>query len=122
VISLSDASFAPDACILFFCVVDTLNLIFAMLTAFSALLTSSPSSLLLQMGDSWYEYMLKMWLQANRQPQAEQYRRLYRESAAAVLSRLYRAPVVGKQPGAGWAHLGDLASGGYLPKVRARNQ
>ncbi len=93
-----------------------------MLTAFSALLTSSPSSLLLQMGDSWYEYMLKMWLQANRQPQAEQYRRLYRESAAAVLSRLYRAPVVGKQPGAGWAHLGDLASGGYLPKVRARNQ
>lgn len=73
------------------------------------------------MGDSWYEYMLKMWLQANRAPQAEQYRRLYRESAAAVLARLYRAPVVGKQPGAGWAHLGDLASGGYLPKVRAHS-
>ena len=72
------------------------------------------------MGDSWYEYMLKMWLQANRKPEAAQYRRLYRESAAAVLSRLYRAPVVSKQPGAGWAHLGDLASGGYLPKVRVK--
>jgi mannosyl-oligosaccharide alpha-1,2-mannosidase len=70
------------------------------------------------MGDSWYEYMLKMWVQSGgHSPNSEQYLRLYHESTKAVLNRLYRAADKSKQPAAGWAHLGDLNGGGYLPKM-----
>lgn len=70
------------------------------------------------MGDSWYEYLLKMWVQAGaNSPRSPQYLRMYRESMTGVLKRLYRKADVSKQPAAGWAHLGDLTSGGFLAKM-----
>jgi hypothetical protein len=39
------------------------------------------------MGDSWYEYLLKLWVVTGRKN--EQLRRMYRESMTGVLSRLY---------------------------------
>jgi hypothetical protein len=70
------------------------------------------------MGDSFYEYLLKMWLQSSRNPDPNsQYRRMYLESVRAVITKLYRGPVLAKQPSAGWAHLGDLNGGSYTAKM-----
>jgi mannosyl-oligosaccharide alpha-1,2-mannosidase len=70
------------------------------------------------MGDSFYEYLLKMWLQSSPTPDpSSQYRRMYQESMRGVLRRLYRPPIKEKQPQAGWGHLGDLNSGNYVGKM-----
>lgn len=57
------------------------------------------------MGDSFYEYLLKMWLYTGKRE--EQYRRMYLASADSMLAHMY-----GEQ--AGLAFVGELEGGGRL--------
>jgi hypothetical protein len=81
------------------------------------------------LGDSFYEYLLKCWLQAGGGPgfgsgssgraeHARQYLRMYREASNAILRHLY-VPAVPSQraSGGGWAYVGASLPTGFSPRM-----
>ena len=75
------------------------------------------------LGDSFYEYLLKCWLQAgggsaSAPAHAQQYLRMYRDAANAILRHLY-VPAVPSQraSGGGWAYVGSSLPSGFLPRM-----
>ena len=56
------------------------------------------------LGDSFYEYMLKLWIFTNKE--ADGYRRMYEESSTGAINKLVLNSI------SGYRYLGQIARGG----------
>jgi len=63
------------------------------------------------MGDSFYEYMIKMDVYTNQKP-GSQYRRMYDKSMAGVMSKL----IYDSQP-SGFTYIAEMQGGNIVPKM-----